>query len=216
MRKTVAEEEKLKSFNAFTRLYEKAAPIVRHIANLNTLREGKLPLSPYALVESSISLKMILYTLRKIPEPKDKELSSIQRDLETALSSCIKAAEQTEKYSELGGSSIKGQLLLSTIINSTVLAHEYIESVSKRLEIIAPRMSTLEIAHEIKPASVEIDSKDGMTLDKDIISPGVKPISIIDKTANYIVSGLDKLGDIIIFPIKILVSFYNAVCRYLK
>ena len=77
-------------------------------------------------------------------------------------------------------------------------------------------MSILEIAHELKPASVEIYSKDGMILDKDIISTRAKPIFIIDKTANYIVSGLDKLGDIIVFPIEKLVSFYSAVSRYLK
>ena len=216
MQKTVAKEEKLKSFNAFIRLYEKAAPIVRNITNLDTLNEGKLPLSPYALVESSITLKMILNAIKKMPEPKDKELTSIRKELETALSSCIKAAEQTEKYIEIGGSSIKGQLLLSTIINSTVLAHEYIESVSKRLETITLGVSKLEIAHEPKLASVETYSQDGVIQYQDVNSPRVQPIFIKGKTANFVVSVLDKLGDIIISPIEKLVSFYGVISRYLK
>lgn len=215
MTKMVPAEENIKSFNAFTRLYEKAAPIVLNITNIDSLNEGNLPLSPYILVESSITLRMILDTVRKIPEPKDKELSIIQGELKTALSSCIKAAEQTEIYIEEGGRSVKCLPLLNNIINSTVLAHEYIESVSKRLDIITPRMSTLEIAHRLNPSSVKIHSKDGRILDKYIISPRVKPISIIDKIANYVASGFDKLGDIIIFTIEKLVNLYRVLSKYI-
>ncbi len=131
MVKTV--KERIRWFQTFMPLYERAAPLVRHITSLQKLQAGELPVSPGMLVESNLTLRPILNAVSKMCKPKEKDLATIQREFEMALNSCIKAAEWAEKYINYGGHSIDDQMLLSTVINSTVLAHEYIESVSKRL-----------------------------------------------------------------------------------
>jgi hypothetical protein len=128
-----AVKERLRWFQTFMPLYERADPLVRHITNLEKLQAGELPVSPGMLVESNLTLRPILAAISKLHKPKEKELAAIQREFEMALSNCIKAAEWAEKYINYGGHSMDGQMLLSMVINATVLAHEYIESVSKRL-----------------------------------------------------------------------------------
>jgi hypothetical protein len=136
MMKTV--KERLSWFQTFMPLYERAETLVRHITNLEKLQAGELPVSPALLVESNLTLRPILAAVSKMHKPKEKELADIQREFEMALSHCIKAAELAEKYINEGGDSMHSQMLLSMVINATVLAHEYIESVSKRL---APYLS---------------------------------------------------------------------------
>ncbi len=131
MKKTV--KERLNWFHRFMPLYERAAPLVRHIANLERLQAGELPSSPNMLIESSIMLRPILHAVQKIPKSKERELVTVQREFELALNNCIKAAKWAEKYVNRCGYGIDGQMLLSMVINTTVLAHEYIESVSRRL-----------------------------------------------------------------------------------
>lgn len=196
-------------------LYEKAAPLVRRIANIDTLGAGELPVSPYTLVESNLTLRPILEALKKIPEPKEKDLVSIQVEFETALSSCIKAAEAAAKYIDLEGRGIADQVLLGTIINSTVLAHEYIESVSKRLE--TPSISNLEAILKLGQVPDEeylketISKKEKEILnEKDVTPPPVQMRSVIDKAANGIERGLDKLGDAIIFPLEKMAQVFTA------
>jgi hypothetical protein len=127
------EDKRLRWFQTFMPLYEKAVPIVRQIANIETLSAGELPVSPYTIVESNLTLMPILKAVKKMPKPKNTELAGIQREFEVTLSSCIKAAEAAAKYIELEERGIEDRAALGTIINSTVLAHEHIESVSKRL-----------------------------------------------------------------------------------
>lgn len=131
MKNTV--KERLDWFHRFMPLYEKAAPLVRYIGDLERLKAGELPASPSRLIESSILLRPILHTVRKIPRPKEKELVTIQREFELALNSCIKAAEWAEKYLNCLSRGTGAQPHLAMLINSTVLAHEYIESVSARV-----------------------------------------------------------------------------------
>jgi hypothetical protein len=210
-------EERLRWFQIFMPLYEKAAPLVRRIANIEMLGAGELPVSPYTLVESNLTLRPILQALKKIPEPKEKDLVSIQTELETALSSCIKAAEAAAKYIDLQGRGIADQVLLGIIINSTVLAHEYIESVSKRLEM--PRMSNLEARLKLGLVPDEEYLKEKETLnkkqkeilnEKDVTPPPVRVQSAIDKAANGIERGLDKLGDAIVFPLEKMAQVFSA------
>src|SRR4030067_1639831 len=121
------EEEGLKSFSRFLILFDKAAPIIRYIANLEDLKHGEIPVSPYMLLESNLTLKMILQALRNMPESRDKDFNTLQKEFDTALSNCIRAAEATEKYVAMGRSE-RAKVLLSTIINCSVMAHEYINS----------------------------------------------------------------------------------------
>jgi hypothetical protein len=133
------EEEGLKSFSRFLVLFDKAAPIIRYIANLEDLRHGEIPVSPYMLLESNLTLKMILQALRKMPESKDKDFSILQKEFDTALSNCIRAAEATEKYVAMGRGE-RAKFLLTVIINSSVMAHEYVNSLSGKIELYSKKI----------------------------------------------------------------------------
>jgi hypothetical protein len=130
---TNAVKERLDWFHRFMPLYERAAPLIRHIANLNRLQSGELPASPEGIIEIGILLRPVLVAVRKISKPKEKELVAIQKEFELALNNCIKAAEWTEKYIKRCDYSADGSVFLNLVINATVMAHEYIESVSKKV-----------------------------------------------------------------------------------
>jgi len=127
-------KHKVSWFQTFVPLYEKVAPLVLHITNLENIERGELPLNPEELVHTVVTIRPALETLRKMPEPKEKELRKIKKEFEITLSNCIKAAESAAKYVKLGIYGIEGQIQLNNTINSIVLAHEYMESVSKQLE----------------------------------------------------------------------------------
>ncbi len=186
-------EERLRWFHTFIPLYEKAAPVLRQIANIETLAAGELPVSPYTMAASSLTLRPILEAVRKVHEPKREELGGIQKEFEIALSNCIKVAEAAEKYVELRERGIEDQVVLSTIISSTVLAHEYIESVSRKLEILKPQASNPEAIVKLLKEK-KAPSKNG--------TPPAGPQLAIDKAADGIELGLDKLGDALVFPIE--------------
>ena len=186
-------EERLRWFDKFMPLYEKAVPVLRQIANIETLAAGELPVSPYTLAASSLTLRPILEALRKVNEPKREEFGGIQKEFEIALSNCIKVAEAAEKYIELRECGIEDQVVLSTIISSTVLAHEYIESVSRKLEILRSQASDPE-------AMVKFLNDKQAPSNK--VSPSEGPQLAIDKAADGIERGLDKLGDALVFPIE--------------
>jgi hypothetical protein len=133
IKKTSTIKDRLSWFQTFMPLYERAAPLVEHIANPQKLKAGILPVSPGMLVESSLTLRLILDNVRKMPKLKEKELVIIQREFEMALYNCVKAAEWAEKYINRFNYGMDDKMLLNMVINTTVLAHEYMESVSKRL-----------------------------------------------------------------------------------
>ena len=125
--------ERLRWFQAFMPLYERASPLVLRIADLKRFEVGELPVSPDMLAVSRLTLQPILNAVRRMPNPKDKELATIHREFELALLNCIKAAEWAEKYLNPRHHNVDIDVLLGTVINYTVLAHEYIESVAKKL-----------------------------------------------------------------------------------
>ena len=126
-------DERRKWFQSFMPLYEKAAPIIQRVTNPETLMAGELSVSPYSLLESNLTIQPIVEAVRKMPKPKEKQLASIQREFEIALSSCMKAAEAAVKYVALRERGRDKRAVLSTITNLTNLAHEHMESVSRRL-----------------------------------------------------------------------------------
>ena len=188
-----ATEERLIWFKSFMPLYEKAAPLIRYITNLEKLQAGELPLSFHTLLESNLTLRPILDSVRRMHKPNEKQLAIIQREFEIALSNCIKAAESASKYVRLEEHSIDSRTLLSTIINSTVLAHEYIESVSKRLE--TPSMTILDAEPEPGLVPVEEHPKKGESPAKDVTQPPAALQLAINKAASGIEHGLNRLGD---------------------
>ena len=201
-------KEALRWFETFVPLYEKAASLVRHIADIEALKAGRLPTSLYALVESNLTLGLILQVVRKMPKPEEKELASIQQEFQIALSSCIKAAETAAKYVELVERGIEDRALLNIVINSTVLAHEYIESVSTRLEVIRRRMSDLPAKSEPEMV-VEDYLKAKKTPRVNIAPPPPRPQLYIDRIAVGVEHGLDRLGDAMIFSI-------DKIARYAR
>lgn len=109
---------------------------------------------------------------------------------------------------ELVERGIKDRALLNIVINSTVLAHEYIESVSNRLEVIRRRMSDLPAKR--KPDLVVEDYLKGKKTPRiDVAPPPPRPQLYIDRIAVGVEHGLDKLGDVVIFPI-------DKIARYAR
>ena len=212
MMKIVKDKERLRWVQTFMTLYDQAIPIVRHIANLEMLNAGEFPVNTYTVLESDLTLRPIIRALKKMHEPADKELANIQREFKIALSSCIKAADVSIRYIEERERGHKYRELLNDIINSTVLANEYIESVSKRLEIIRPTMSDLKAGLNLRPVLVEEQLQQRKIADKCVIPPSERQ-SVIVKIANCIEYGLDKLGDALIFPIEKMVEVYKDMSR---
>jgi len=211
----------------FVALYEKAAPIVRRIANPGMLAAGELPVSPYTLVESNLTLRPILDAIRKASEPLEQDLASMRREFEIALGSSIKAAEAAVKYIELQERGVDARASLSTIISSTVLAHEYFESVSVKLGNYKSKMTapTAESAPEPLPVEdylqeMERVGKKNDSLDKqkkasrkDVVQSSTEAQPVIDKVAGGIEYGLDKLGDAIIFPFDQIARVATKISR---
>ena len=199
-------EERLRWFQAFTLLYEKAAPVLRQVANPDKLAAGELPLTPYTLAASNLTLRPILEAIRKLSEPKEQEFGDIQKHFKIALSSCIKLAEAAERYIELRERGIEDQVSLCTIISSTVLAHEYMESVSRKLEIIKPRVDNLEAGFRLESAPAEKKLKEKKATSEKVTKPAGAQLAV-DKAADGIERGLDKLGDALVFPIEKLARY---------
>ena len=191
-------EERLRWFYRFMPLYEKAAPVLCQIANVDKLTAGELPVSPYTLASSNLTLRPILEAVKKLHEPKEKRVGYIQKEFEIALFSSIKVAEAAEKYVELRESGIEDRIALGTIISSTVLAHEYIESVSRKLEILKSQASNLEAMVEF------LNEKKAPSKD---VAPRAGPQLAIDKAADGIERGLDRLGNALTFPIEKIVRY---------
>jgi len=216
MTNSIKREEGVKYFSRFMLLYEKAAPIIRHIANLEDLKHGAMPVSPYMLLESNLTLKMILQALRKIPESRDKEFSHIQKELDMSLSNCIKAAEATEKYVTIGRAG-QAQMLLGSIINSTVLAQEYFESVSRKLDAFQRKFDQDKLYARTEPLGVDDFLEEKQKTNNKIkddtgvrISKGSWLQGVVNNIAVGIEYGLGKIGDAIIFPIK---AVYRIITR---
>lgn len=207
-----ARDADLRSLQILINLYEKAAPIIRRVANLESLNYGELPVTPYTLVESNLTLRMVLNALKKMPEPKDKILFSIRKELENAIISCIKAADAAEKYSELGGDRTnRGHIFLNSIINATVMAHEYIESVAQKLETSSAEITQAK-GDEVRVMPAVKEKSRWKPSYSVTLSPGTNPIQTgIDKIAHGIESGLDKLGDIMTLPILGIAKVINIV-----
>jgi hypothetical protein len=195
MSETATEDKRLKAYETLVSLYDKAEPIIHRIADLNTFKYGELPLNPYMLVEAGITLRMVLDALKKMHNPQDRELSLIQREFETALTNCIRAAESTEKYVEYSGTS-RSRMILNNIVNSTVMANEYIESVSKRLDAFKGVNIIVPQSHPVPEVKEKVKKPV-------IIKEEPKPVyhEPAKKKSGGFVHALDKIGDIIIFPI---------------
>jgi hypothetical protein len=202
MAKTATEEEKLKAYDTLMSLYEKAEPIIHRLADLNTFKYGELPLNPYMLVEAGITLSMVLDALKKMPDSHDKELAIINREFQIALSNCIKAADATEKYVEYSGTP-RSRLILNTIVNSTVMANEYMGSVWKRLEVFRGLYKAVTPPLEQPVVVVEKDKYPETVKEavKEAPTTPRAPRAPIKKKTGGFVSVLDKIADIIIFPI---------------
>ena len=196
---------------AFLSLYEKAAPVIRRIADPGRLASGELPVSPYTLVESTFTLKPILETSRRMLETKEQRLIDLKNEFEVVLSSSVKAAEAAARYMELRDRGVEDTAALNIVINYTVLAHEYFESVSRKLGDLDSRMDGLDVEKELKlllsaeqPKEIGVkhhgSDRQKTVSKRDVVSPSVGVHAAVDKIAGGIEYGLDKLGDAILFP----------------
>lgn len=210
MAKTVTEEERQKAYETLVSLYDKAEPIIKRVSDLNTFNYGELPLNPYMLVEAGITLRMVLDALKKMSLRGDSEMGIIRQEFETALTNCIKAADATEQYVELSGTSKSG-LILNTIVTSTVMSKEYIESVARRLaamkDIITP-----EAAPQKQPV-IKDEAPRREKVKQEKVKPAAKQP---EKKRGGIIRALDKIGDVIIFPIVKLAELTDVADKNKK
>jgi hypothetical protein len=217
MTRATTEEEKQQAYETLVDYYEQAAPIIERVSDLNTFKYGELPLNPYMLVEAGITLKMMLHALRKLHVPHDRELDLIQREFDTALSNCIKAAEATEKYVEVAGTS-RSHVILNIIINSTVMANEHMESVAKRLEDYRKKSISIMMLQP-QPAKVKKESQEKVTRgwvtpkESEESYPGAESEVPGKNKPGGVIRVLDKIGDIIIYPIVKIADLSDAVRR---
>ncbi len=189
------EIEEIEYFRRITTLYEKAAPIITYIAAPDFLNRGLIPVSPRRLVESNITLQMVLQTLKKLAKPQNKVLASVEHDFEIALTSCIKAAEATEKFIDLTDYHRDG-IFFSQIINSAVLAHEYIESVYQKLAGYQHELQNIETNRILSYSGGEPPK---VSLFQPDVAVRLNNISQPKPQANFLEKGLDKIGDGIIY-----------------
>ena len=136
MRKTNNKvNEKLRWFQILTSLYEIATPHIDAFTNLkcNTLKERVADLE--MVNQSAGVLRQLLTVIKNMPEPTEKELNCTKKHLEAALSSCINVSEALTKYVQFEEHAAESQMQLDRLINSLVLAREYVESTHKRLNL---------------------------------------------------------------------------------
>jgi hypothetical protein len=195
MAKTVTEEERQKAYETLVSLYDKAEPIIKRVSDLNSFNYGELPLNPYMLVEAGITLRMVLDALKKMSLRGDSEMGIIRQEFETALTNCIKAADATEQYVELSGTS-RGGVILNTIVTSTVMSKEYIESVARRLADVKDIGTSKTTPHKQPAIKDEAPRREKAKQDKD--EPIAKKPG---KKRGGFINALDKVGDAIIYPI---------------
>ena len=207
----IAKEEDLRSLQTLLRFYEKAAPIIRRIANVEMLNYGQLPASPFALFESNLTLKMILNALKKMSAPKDKMLATIYKEFGISLSSCIRTVEAVEKYGELGDRSNKSHILLTNIISSTVLAYEYLESVAHKLESSAQAYTSPEIEPTIAIPQGRETTRWKPVAVQDDVTVRKRALMILNSMACGIEWFLDKLGDLIVFPFVAISRLFAGI-----
>jgi hypothetical protein len=188
------EAEELQYFRRVSELYEKASPIIRYIAAPEFLKRGLLPVSPRSLVESNITLQMVLQAVKKLTKPQNKLLVSVERDFEIALSNCIKAAEASEKFIDLTDYHQEG-VFFGQIINAAVLAHEYIESVHQKLTDFEQDSKSIKDESTIKFESWE--KAVPHTQSSKVENNNIKVDGRLDRP-NLVEKGLDMLGDVII------------------
>jgi hypothetical protein len=195
MAKTATADERQKAYETLVSLYDKAEPIIKRVSDLNTFKYGELPLNPYMLVEAGITLRMVLDALKKISLHGDSEMGTIRHEFEIALTNCIKAADATEQYVELSGTSRSG-MILNTIVTSMVMSNEYIQSVARRLTSIKD-IDTPKATPQKQPViKDEAPRREKAKQKKD--KPTAKEP---EKKRGGLIRALDKVGDVIIFPI---------------
>lgn len=158
-------------------------------------------------------MQMVLQAVKKLAKPQNKILISVERDFEIALSSCIKAAEATERFIDLTDYHREG-VLFSQIINQAVLAHEYSESVYQKLtgyEHDSKRFQSNPeekiILKEVTPANV-IFRQNRVSDDQNVVIPQKAPENIIE-------TGLDKVGDGIIYLIDKIQKAFTCAAQKL-
>ena len=191
------EVEEIQYFRRMSTLYEKAAPIIKYIAAPEFLKRGLLPVSPHSMVESNITLQMILQAVKKLPKPQNKLLVSIERDFEIALSNCIKAAEASERFIDLTDYHRDG-VFFGQIINAAVLAHEYIESVYQKLTDFERDTKIIQEQPAKRASLTEKSATDYSDFSPRKNNKQIKT-DVVKDHENFIEKGLDKLGDGIIF-----------------
>lgn len=128
-------KEKLRWFQILTSLYDIAAPHINAFTGLKcqALEERTIDLD--TAEQNAGVLRQLLAVTRNLPEPPEEELISVKKHFETALSNCINVSEALLKYVQVDEHAKESQTQLDRVINSLVLAREYVEATNKKLNL---------------------------------------------------------------------------------
>ncbi len=130
-------QERLSWFRAFAPLYDKADPLIRSITSIQVEEDGEVHISPQVLADCQLTLGLILRAVKHMSQPDGKEMRHAKREFEAALGSCIKATDLLARHARFGRANVRERIHLINLLSSIVLAHECIESVSRKLNPVA-------------------------------------------------------------------------------
>ena len=128
-------KEKLRWFQILTSLYEIATPHIRAFTGLQCQALEERVIDIETVDQNARVLRQLLAVIKNIPEPVEEELSCTKKHFETALSNCVNVSDALIKYVQYDEYANENQPHLDNLINSLVLAREYIESTYKKLKL---------------------------------------------------------------------------------
>jgi hypothetical protein len=128
-------KEKLGWFQVLTSLYELATPHIGAFTGIKCKALEERIIDIDSTYQSARTLRQLFTVIKNMPEPPGKDLMCTKKHFETALSNCINASDALVRYAQTDESAAENQKQLDSVINSILLAREYVDSTYKRLNL---------------------------------------------------------------------------------
>jgi hypothetical protein len=128
-------KEKLGWFQVLNSLYELATPHIAAFTGIKCKALEEREVDVDATYQSARSLRQLYTVIKNMPEPPGKDLICTKKHFETALSNCIEASEALVRYVHTDENATENSKQLDSVINSILLAREYVDSTYKRLNL---------------------------------------------------------------------------------
>ena len=129
-------KERLQWFQVLSSFYEIASPYIEIFTGIKCQALENQTVETDLIEDNAFVLRQLLYLIKNLPEPANTELSRTKTYFETALTNCVNGSAALVKYVKMDAKSAEGQVQLDILVNSVVLAREYIESIHMRLHLV--------------------------------------------------------------------------------